>query len=226
LQIYEQLWNEAVAAFERGEPQVDPYLSDKSKDSRRGVTLVFRPSPTVRDAIAGFMGQLATICPEQYFYRPEELHVTVLAVVTGTEHWQHEMGRVKKCRGIVDEALKKHGRFRMAFRGISATPVGVIAQGFPLDSGLVAIRDDIRNAFARNGLGDMLDRRYKISGAHMTIMRFRERRADLKELISFLKQNRQTPFGECEINHIEFYLADWYSSTGTVRMLQEYPLSG
>ena len=70
----------------------------------------------------------------------------------------------------------------------------------------------------------MVDQRYKISGAHMTIMRFREPHADLKSLVSFLKQNRQTPFGECATSNLQFYLADWYSSTDTVQMLQEYSL--
>ena len=222
MQIYEQLWNEAVSAFERGEPQVDPHLASKTKDLRRGVTLVFRPSTPVRDAIAGFIAQLTSVCPEQYFYRPEELHVTVLAVVSGTELWQREMGRVEECRRIIGEALKKHRPFSMNFRGVSAVPVGAIIQGFPLDNGLRSIRDGIRDAFAENGLGDMLDQRYKISGAHMTIMRFCKPQKDLKDLVAFLKQNRQTPFGECEISNLQFYLADWYSSTDTVQMLQEY----
>lgn len=224
MEIYEQLWNEAVSAFERGEPQVDPYLADKANDLRRGVTLVFRPSPPVRDAIAGFIHEFSKVCPSQYFYRPEELHVTVLAVVSGTEEWQREMSRVEECRRVIGEVLKRQRPFKMSFRGAAAVPVGVIVQGFPMDDGLMAMRDEIRSAFARNGLGDMLDRRYKISGAHMTIMRFRERQPDLKALVSFLKENRQTDFGACEINNIQFYMADWYSSRETIRMLQEYRL--
>ena len=190
------------------------------------MTLVFRPSPPVRDAIAGFIHRLKAICPEQYFYQPEELHVTVLAVVSGTEDWQREMDRVERCRSVIGEVLKIQRPFKMSFRGVSAAAVGVIVQGFPQDGGLFAVRDEIRDAFARNGLGDMLDRRYKISGAYMTIMRFRQPCADLKGLVSFLKENRKTDFGECEIDNIQFYLADWYSSTETVRMLQEYRLTG
>jgi 2'-5' RNA ligase len=224
LEIYDQLWNAAVSAFERGEPQIDPYLANRSGDLRRGVTLVFRPSKAVLDPIADFIRRFAAICPEQYFYRPEELHVTVLAIVSGTEHWQREMGRVEECRRVIGEALKHRPPFKIRFQGVTASPGVVLVQGFPLDDGLASIRDALRQALARHGLGDMPDRRYKNAGAHLSLMRFAGPCPRLPEVLSFLKANRQTPFGECEITNLEFYLADWYSTTGSVRMLAEYDL--
>lgn len=77
--IYEKLWDDALHAFEQGQPQVDPHLSNKSNDSRRGVTLVIRPSQLVCDAVAAFIDRLAGVCSGQYYYRPEELHLTVLS---------------------------------------------------------------------------------------------------------------------------------------------------
>jgi hypothetical protein len=56
------------------------------------------------------------------------------------------------------------------------------------------------------------------------MMRFAKPCPNLKQVLSFLKENRQTPFGECEISTMEFYLADWYSTTGSVQMLGEYRL--
>jgi 2'-5' RNA ligase len=224
LQIYDKLWNDAVSAFERGEPQIDSYLSDKANDLRRGVTIIFRPSPSVGDAVVHFIRQLAGICPDQYFYRPEELHVTVLSIISGTEFWQREFGRVGDCRRIISDVMRRHRSFKINFRGITASPASVMIQGFPTGDGLAAIRDDLRMAFGQNGLGDMPDRRYKITGAHMTIMRFRKLCPDSKRLAAFLKESRERNFGESKIVNIQLTLADWYSSADTVQTLQEYRL--
>jgi hypothetical protein len=79
--IYESLWQGAMAGFERGEFQTDPHLSGRADDLRRCVTLVLRPAQTVREQMRGFVDRLAEICPGQYYYRPEEFHVTVLSII-------------------------------------------------------------------------------------------------------------------------------------------------
>jgi 2'-5' RNA ligase len=223
-EIYETLWKDAVAAFERGEPQVDAHLSDRANDLRRGVTLILRPSPSVRDAVADYLHRLTAVCPGQHFYHPEELHVTVLSIISGTEHWQHEMDRIPDCRHVIGEVLSRHTPFKMLFRGVTASPASVLIQGFPADESLAAIREDLREAFAQNGLGDMLDRRYKITGAHMSAMRFRKPVSDLKPLLAFLKESRGIPFGECEIQQLQLIFDDWYASAEQLQLLQEYPL--
>lgn len=222
MEIYEKLWNEAVAAFERGEVRIDPRLSDKAKDLRRGVTLVLRPSAAVREAVASFIGRLREICPEQYFYRPEEVHVTVLSIISGTELWQREIERMGECQRIIGNALKRGRAFQIKFQGVTATADSVMVQGFPVDDGLNVIRDSIRKAFGRAGLSDMLDRRYRVIGAHMTIMRFKNACGDLKGLLAFLKDNREINFGVCDVKSMELILSDWYASAETVRMLEEY----
>jgi 2'-5' RNA ligase len=224
VEIYEKLWDEAVAAFERGEVKIDPRLSDKAKDLRRGVTLVLRPSAAVREAVASFIGRLREICPEQYFYRAEEMHVTVLSIISGTELWQREMERLGECQRIIGDALKRGRTFQIKFRGVTATADSVMVQGFPVDDGLNTVRDSIREAFGSTGLGDMLDRRYRVIGAHMTIMRFKKACADLKGLLAFLKDSREINFGVCDVKSMELILSDWYASAETVRMLEEYRL--
>lgn len=224
MEIYDKLWKEAVAAFERGEVGVVPYLCDKTKDLRRGVTLVVRPSAAVREAVAGYIERLREICPEQYFYRAGELHLTVLAVFSGTEHWEREMERVPKCRQILQGVLKKQRPFKIKFRGVTASRDSVMVRGWPLDGSLEVIRNAIREAFAKNGLGDMLDRRYKAAGAHLTIMRFRKPCPHSKRLLEFLKENREADFGETEATVLELNFADWYASAGTTQILEEYRL--
>ncbi len=224
MEKYEKLWNEAVLALEQGELRIDPYLSDKAKDLRRSVTLVFRPSAPVRDALVEYIERLKQICPEQYFYRPEELHLTVMAVFSGTEQWQKEMERVPQCQQILQELLKLQLSFKVKFRGVTASQDSVMIRALPLDDSLETVRDAIREAFTRNGLGDMLDRRYKAFGAHVTMMRFSKPCPNSKRLLEFLKGTRETDFGKCEVSTLELNWADWYASAETARTLEKYQL--
>jgi 2'-5' RNA ligase len=226
LEIYQQLWTEALANFERGAPQIDPNLSNPANDLRRGVTLAFRPSAVVRTNVENFLGQLAGIAPGQYLYRPEELHVTVLSIISGTKLWRQEIRSLAACRPIITEVLSRQNSFKVSFRGVTASSSAVMIQGFPVGDGLEKLREELRAAFARNGLGGQLDRRYKITFAHMTVMRFRRADADWKQLTTFLAENRETDFGEMEVSSIELIWGDWYASANIARTLREYRLSG
>lgn len=225
LEIYEKLWRDAISAFERSQPKLDPHLPDKANDSRRGVTLLFRPAANVRDAVASFIGRLGKMCPGQYLYRPEELHVTVLSIVSGTELWRQELERLEQCRPIISGVLKVQRPFKIKFHGVTASPDSVMIQGFPSDDGLEAVRCALRNGFAHSGQAGMLDRRYKITAAHITIMRFCRACSDMKPLLAFLRENRRTDFGECGIDKCELVFGDWYASFDKVKTLEEYQLS-
>lgn len=98
-------------------------------------------------------------------------------------------------------------------------------QGFPMADGLETIRSELREAFARKGLAGQLDRRYKINTAHITAMRICQPIADWKRLIARLQENRQTNFGEIEVNRLQLIWGDWYASTDSLRTLQEYRLA-
>lgn len=222
LKIYQQLWTEAISAFERGAAQVDPNLSDKANDLRRGVTLAFRLSSGVRAKVEKFLSQLAGVAPEQYLYQPEELHVTVLSIISGTELWRKEMRPLAAGRAIINEVLQSQRSFKVYFRGVTASPSAVMVQGFPDGDALEKMREELRRAFARNGLGGQLDRRYKINSAHMTVMRFRRPEADWKPLANLLAENRDTDFGGMEVSRIQLIWGDWYASANIARTLQEY----
>lgn len=224
LQIYEKLWSDAVSAFEQGQQQVDPNLSDKTNDLRRGVTVVLRPSLLVQGRVKHFLDRLATVCPGQYFYHPRELHVTVLSIISGTEFWRKEIRQLMACRAIIGDVLSHHHSFKICFRGVTASPGAVMIQGFPTGDELGNIRNELREAFARNGFGGMLDRRYKVNTAHITAMRFRKPDENWKRLVSLLEENRRKDFGESEVDSLQLIWGDWYASGNIVRILREYRL--
>lgn len=224
MDIYQQLWTEAVSAFKQGRPELDPHLADRSNDLRRGVTLAFRPSPAVQAKAGRFLEQVAAVAPGQHLYRPEELHVTVLAIISGSEFWRREIRQLIACRAAINEVMQHCRPFTVHFQGVSASPGSVMIRGYPADDALENMRDALRAAFARNGLGSQLDRRYKITAAHMTVMRFGRPEADWKRLAAWLVENRSADYGGMEVNRIQLVWGDWYASADIVRTLKEYQL--
>jgi len=213
-----------VSAFERATPRIDANLSGNAGDLRRGVTLAFRSSPAVKARVKTFLDELVRVAPGQHVYQPEELHVTVLSIISVTEFWRREIRQLAAGRAVINDVLPRQRPFKVTFRGVTASPGAVMIQGFPANDALETMREELRRAFAQKGLGDRLDRRYKINSAHMTVMRFRRAEADWKRLAAFLAENRGTDFGEMEIRRIQLIWGDWYASANVVRTLQEYPL--
>jgi 2'-5' RNA ligase len=224
--IYDRLWREAIPRFEHGRPQTDPHLADRAGDGRRGVSLAFRPEPAVRTAVELFLRQLAVAAPGQYFYRPEEFHVTVLAVIPGSEAWREKIGNLASIHAIIGKVLKRRRPFDISFRGVTASPGAVMIQGFPKDETLAEIRDELRRILRENHLGGDIDRRYKINTAHITAARFGDVRADWTAFVDLLKANRKTGFGGMRVRKLQLLWGDWYASANSVRTIHEYPLTG
>lgn len=222
--IYEQLWSKTAAALEAGELQVDPLLRGKIRDPRRGATLVARPDAGVQNRVETFLREAEAICPGQHFYQPAELHVTVLGVIPGSESWRKEIHRLPVCRMVLGEVLKNGRAFSVRFRGVTVSPEAVLVQGFPQDDVLARLRDELRGALRNRGVGENLDRRYKIAAAHLTVMRFSNPKADWKRLFDFLQAHRKTDFGETRFRSLQLIWSDWCASTDSVRGLGEYAL--
>ena len=224
-QTYERLWNEAVSAFERNDLEFDRHLPNKAHDLRRGLALALRPSRIVQNSISTFLDELAEAAPGQYFYRPEEFHVTVLSIIPGSESWRDRFHHLAAYQSILREVLQRHRKFSITFQGVTASRGGVMIQGFPNDDTLAKLRDDLRAALRQNQLGEQLDARYKINTAHITVMRYCDANLDGKKLLALLKANRATNFGETRVENLELILGDWYASANTASTLSEYKLA-
>jgi 2'-5' RNA ligase len=222
--IYDQLWSKTSAALESGGLQVDPLLRRKAGDPRRGATLVARPNASVRKRVEKFLCEAAAICPGQHFYQPAELHMTVLSVIPSSESWREEIHQLPVVRIVLDKVLKKHRAFSLKFRGVTVSPEAVLVQGFPQDDNLARLRDELRSALRERGVGENLDRRYKITAAHLTVMRFSNPKANWKRLLDFLQAHRETDFGETCFKSLQLIWNDWCASAGVTRTVQEYEL--
>jgi hypothetical protein len=73
-------------------------------------------------------------------------------------------------------------------------------------------------------LGEGLDQRYRISTAHVTVMRFQTQPRDLQQLVHTLASYREYDFGRTAFQTLQLVKNDWYMSADKVEVLEEYSL--
>ena len=223
--LYEGLWQDALARFAKGQVEPDWYLANRQSDRRMGVTVIARPSQRVIDQYVALIHQLARVEPHQYYYQPNQLHITVLSLFTATESSEPYFSRLADYLALSGAILSTARSFTIDFRGVTATPNGIMGQGFPQDGQLEALREKLRKALREQDLGQGLDTRYRLRTAHVTLMRFCSPPRALTRLVDILKEHRDFHFGNSLFQTLQVVKNDWYMSTEKVNVLAEYKLS-
>lgn len=223
--VYDQLWAEAQAAFRQGAPQLDAHLRALRADPRRGLTLIARPPREVRVLAQAFLREAAAVAPGQYVSGPAEMHMTVLSLLTGSADWRSHVRQWPAFRRALAEILPAYPRFKIIFRGVTASPQSVIIQGFPCDDSLQRLRDELRARLKERGLAGQLDKRFYTVAAHLTVMRFVAPLPDWEPLAHCLQSHRDTDFGEMNVTTLQLIASDWYMSRSRTRVVEEYRLS-
>jgi 2'-5' RNA ligase len=221
---YDEMFHSAYDSLVAGTPSLDPHLLDKAGDRRRGATLLIRPSAAVAEAVAQALAELQELEPDQYYYAPGELHVTVLSLFTGTPEPEPYLAQLPLYRRAVDEVLAATPPFMLDFDGLTASPAAVLVQGYPVGPELEHLRAVLRTAIQAVGLGHNLDRRYRITTAHMTAVRFCRPLRDPKSFAAALRSLRRRAFGPSPVSAIHLVENDWYMSHDRVHLLHTYPL--
>jgi 2'-5' RNA ligase len=224
IRLYDSLWQDAVDHFAKGRVQLDPHLLAHHRDRRLGLTLIVRPTQQVIDQFSALLGELVQIEPHQYFYQPSEFHTTILSLFTATENFEPYFAKIPAYMTTLQPVLSAAERFTVRFRGITATKSSVMVQGFPQDGRLQCLRNRLREALQSKNLGEGLDERYRITTAHVTIMRFRTQPQDLRRFVQVLGRYREQNFGQLTFQTVQLVKNDWYMSADRVEVLADYPL--
>jgi 2'-5' RNA ligase len=222
--LYDRLWAEAQSHFAAGVVQVDQHLLRRSADRRMGITLVARPGAEVTTQVAALIRELRELEPYQYFYRADELHVTVLTLVSASEAFDIRRAPLAEYQSLFADLFRREPCISIRFNGVTASPGAILAQGYAEGDALNRLRDRLRQALARAGLAESLDSRYRISTAHATLMRFQTQPCDLHRLVAWLSATRERDFGRAVVEDIEFVANDWYMSRERVTTLATYSL--
>jgi 2'-5' RNA ligase len=223
---YDSMWSAARARITSGDVEIDPLLTRKQDDLRRGMTLLIRPAPEIRACIAAFLDRLRALEPAQYYYDPAEFHVTFLAVFSATEKWQPAFARTLDFRQAIAAAAKSIHPFTLHFEGLTASPAAIVLQGFTDSAALNAARDHLRAELRARGLTESLDTRYRLETAHLTAVRFTQPLRDSRAFAQALDEARTQNFGTMTVDTLDLVQNDWYMSHDRTELFEKFNCGG
>ncbi|WP_231481143.1 2'-5' RNA ligase family protein [Sediminibacter sp. Hel_I_10] len=123
---------------------------------------------------------------------------------------------------MIEKCIVEKKDINITFRGITASPSGIMIQGFIDNNELNAIRDRLRTEFKNSNLEQSLDKRYSIQTAHSTIVRFRTELSQKRKLLEFLDKNINYDFGTFKVNEFELVYNDWYQREKHVKEIYKF----
>ena len=221
---YDSIWERSADAIRAGHIDCDARLA-LGPDPRRGLTVIARPHAPLAARFERLLDQLGEIEPHQYRHPLADMHVTILSLFTVCEDYHGQLAKCEDYRAAVREAVPGVPAFEIEFRGITASRGAVLAQGFPVDATLDALRERLRAQLRARGLDASLDQRYKLVTAHSTLLRFVRPPGDPARLADALAALRDAPLGTMRVDHVELALNDWYMSSGSLRNIETFELS-
>ncbi|MGI4870638.1 MAG: 2'-5' RNA ligase family protein [Janthinobacterium lividum] len=213
----------ALQQFAQGAADLDPLL-DAPNDTRRGLTLLARPAPPLAAAIVGLLAELRRTEPAQYYYPAADLHLTVLSLISCYPGFTLAAIEPEKYRRLVAETVQDILPFTVTLAGLTASPGGILVQGFPTDGGLELLRARLREAFRASGLPQSIDQRYSLQTAHLTVVRFRRPLLDYRPVVEFIEKYQQHFIGAFKITQLEVVFNDWYQRSQHTKLLATCPL--
>ena len=220
---YAALWEESLGKLRQGEFDYDLMIDDPS-DNRMGLTLLIRPDLSIKEKIGQLLGPLKALEPEQYYYPPSDIHVTVLSIISCYAGFRLDHIKVEDYVALIKEAIDDISSFGIAFKGITASKAGIMVQGFPLDNQLNQLRAAIREKFSRSHLQQSLDERYLLKTAHSTVLRFQTPLQNKSLFLNALSKYRQTALGTFKVKSMELVYGDWYQKDSRVKHLHTFQL--
>lgn len=220
---YRQMYEDSLSVIRSQGPQTDE-LIDSPEDTRRGITLLTRPPREVKAAVRAMLERLRGLEPGQYYYPDEDIHLTVLSIITCRSGFTLEEIVPQDYIRLIQNTLRGLPPIRIRFRGITLSPGCVMIQGYPNDDTLNRFRDRLRDAFRNSPLRQTLDQRYTLRTAHSTIIRFRRPFRDTDAFLSALESCREQDFGSFRLERMELVLNDWYQRRENTRELGFFQL--
>lgn len=224
-EYYDEMRAKAVSQLARGEADLD-HLIGSALDTRRGITLLARPPARITKIIVEIMADFQRDEPDQYYYPAADTHLTILSIISCYAGFTLDLINSEEYTSMVRTIVQDIRPFNIRFSGLTASPGGIIVQGFPQDDGLRNLREKIRQLFRTSGLQQSIDQRYSIQTAHSTVIRFRSILLDTNHLLKKIEKYRHYFIGSFEVDAVELVYNDWYQRTANTVLLEKYSLSG
>lgn len=220
---YKNLYKNAIAKISKNEYDLDN-LIDSNQDQRFGITLLIRPSETVKNNIQKFLTKLKQIEPHQYYYNNSDIHITVLSVISCYNDFKLSNINPNDYVQVIEQSLVKNTSLEISLKGLTASPSCIMVQGFPSNQFLDNIRENLRTNFKKSNLEQSIDKRYTIQTAHTTVVRFRKPLNNKTTFVNTIEVYKNETFGSFKPKTLELVYNDWYQRKQYVKKLATFNL--
>ncbi|MEZ9412309.1 MULTISPECIES: 2'-5' RNA ligase family protein [Vibrio] len=223
--IYDDMWQRFEFALKRNEYELDPYLSDLENDTRRGITALAylnQGNRSTINEITRFQKEVRELEPEQYYHPSNELHLTILSVISCLPEFALTEIDVNPYIDVFRSALKNAGKIEIRYQGVSASPNCIVIQGFPTSDTLERLRNELKTQLTEAGVRVTFDSRYKLVTAHSSIIRFKAPLNDAQQLLALCQRYRNHDFGRVVLEDFELVFNNWYQNLDVTKSLAKY----
>ncbi|WP_143961265.1 mutarotase [Litoribacter populi] len=220
---YEQLYLNAVDKIKKDDYYLDKLIHDNT-DTRYGLSLIIKPDAQICNNMLDLLNSLREVEPQQYYYPLSDIHITVLSIISCYSGFRPANLNLQSYAKEISECVSAFRSFPVYFKGITASPSGVMVQGFCENDILNNIRDRLRNKFRNSNLQHSIDKRYVIQTAHTTIVRFQSPFLQKDRFLEILHQFRNKNFGQMEVGQMQLVGNDWYHKREKVQVIDTLPM--
>ncbi|MGO2507535.1 MAG: hypothetical protein ACTH6Y_00930 [Vibrio hibernica] len=219
--IYDDMWSSSYQKIENNQYEIDTSIHDP-EDSRRGITALaylFNNNPEVTQSIGDFLSQIHHIEPNQYYYPQQELHLTILSIISCITGFRLNDVDPYLYIKIFNQCIKEVKPIDIKLVGVTTSSSCVLIKGFPVGEGLNELRDKLRMHFKQSLLRSSIDSRYTISTAHITAIRFSSQLEEAKRLVNKLSEYKDYDFGCITFTEFELVFNNWYQNLSETKSL-------
>jgi len=218
---FEKIWKENKRLFQRGKVYIDPYLDKIEQDSRRSLTSIVRVSIGLKPKIQSVIEKLKRVAPNQYYYPPESLHLTIqnIKATADPPTWTSEEAlRVKE---VFANVLDNYRSFIMELKGLNIFSRAIFVQGF-CDEILFKLRNNLDRELKEINIYPERKYKYKLNFGWVNIARFRN--SNVHDLLNEIEKLRNYNFGTMKINKIELVETDRYFLKPKTKIIATFEL--
>jgi len=212
------MYHTAITKIRSGEISTDSLIHDID-DTRRGLTVIIRPSENIKEKIHSFQERMRHIDNTPYYQPVTDMHITVLSIISCTQDFKLNQIDISKYIQIIKESLHRISDISLHFKGVTASQEAILIQGFPINNQLENLRSQLRDNFNSSQLRQSIDTRYMLSTAHITTARFQTTLKEPEKFSDLLDYYRNADFGCLKASTIEFVYNDWYQKKHIVKQL-------
>jgi 2'-5' RNA ligase len=218
---YTNLFTESCEKISNDNYVIDTQI-DNLNDNRLGITLLIRPTEEIKNSIQLFLNELKKVDASQYYYPNSDIHITVMSIISCYDGFDISNITQQDYIAVINKCITGLNKSVIKLQGITASPSAVMVQGFPSDTSINDLRDNLRLAFKQTTLEQSIDQRYSLFTAHLTVVRFRNPINNKDLFLKLLHKYRDYNFGKFEIKKLELVQNDWYQSANLVKNLFDF----